>query len=89
MACSMLGPEFPQELDNKSEWAAPILWRSEFRIVLALYLRKNLVTLNQAQSIMNRALELTRGREYEVSPFEALRLASETRIGATGNKSNL
>lgn len=28
-----------------SEWAAPILWKSEFRNVLALYLRKQIITL--------------------------------------------
>ena len=71
-----------QALKKDSEWAAPILWRSEFRNVLALYLRKNLVTLQQAQSIMNSALELIRGREYEVSSFEVLRLASESKCSA-------
>jgi len=71
-----------QALKKDSEWAAPILWRSEFRNVLALYLRKNLVTLQQAQSIMNGALELLRGREYEVSSYEVLRLASESKCSA-------
>lgn len=71
-----------QALKKDSEWAAPILWRSEFRNVLALYLRKNLVTLQQAQSIMNSALDLLRGREYEVSSYEVLRLASESKCSA-------
>jgi predicted nucleic acid-binding protein len=71
-----------QALKKDSEWAAPILWRSELRNVLALYLRKNLVTLQQAQSIMNSALELLRGREFEVSSYEVLRLASESKCSA-------
>ena len=71
-----------QALKKDSEWAAPILWRSELRNVLALYLRKNLVTLQQAQSIMNSALDLMRGREYEVSSYEVLRLASESKCSA-------
>jgi predicted nucleic acid-binding protein len=71
-----------QALKKDSEWAAPILWRSELRNVLALYLRKNLVTLQQAQSIMNSALELLRGREYEVSSYEVLRLVSESKCSA-------
>ncbi|MGD9366922.1 MAG: type II toxin-antitoxin system VapC family toxin [Desulfobacteraceae bacterium] len=71
-----------QALKKDSEWAAPILWRSEFRNVLALYLRKNLVTLRQAQSIMNGALELLRGREYEVPSYEVLRLVSESKCSA-------
>ena len=64
------------------EWAAPILWRSELRNVLALYMRKNLITLEHAQHIMDGALELLRGREYEVSSYEVLRLASESNCSA-------
>ena len=66
-------------LKKDSEWAAPILWRSEFRNVLASYLRKKLVTLQQAQQIINHALVLMRGREYEVSSNEVLRLVSESK----------
>ena len=69
-------------LQKDSEWAAPILWRSELRNVLTLYVRKNLITLEQAQRIMNGALELLRGREYEVSSHEVLRLASESKCSA-------
>lgn len=46
----------PTEFSNKAsqlyvsdpEWAAPVLWRSEFRNVLALYLRHNIITLPEA-----------------------------------------
>ena len=69
-------------LQKDNEWAAPILWRSEFRNVLSLYMRKNIIKLEHAQSIMNGALELLRGREYEVSSYEVLRLASETKCSA-------
>ena len=69
-------------LKKDSEWAAPIIWRSELRNVLVLYMRKNIIKLEHAQSIMNGALELLRGREYEVSSYEVLRLASETKCSA-------
>jgi len=69
-------------LQKDSEWAAPILWRSELRNVLTLYIRKNLLTLEHTYRIMNGALELLRGREYEVSSYEVLRLASESRCSA-------
>ena len=69
-------------LKKDSEWAAPIIWRSELRNVLALYMRQNIIKLEHAQSIMNGALELLRGREYEVSSYEVLRLASETKCSA-------
>lgn len=32
-------------LQKDMEWAAPVLWRSEFRNVLALYLRQNIIDL--------------------------------------------
>jgi predicted nucleic acid-binding protein len=71
-----------QALQKDSEWAAPILWRSELRNVLTLYVRKNIITLEQAQRIMYGALELLRGREYEISSYEVLRLASESKCSA-------
>jgi predicted nucleic acid-binding protein len=69
-------------LKKDSEWAAPIIWRSELRNVLALYMRKNIIKLKHAQSIMNGALELLRGREYEVASYEVLRLTSESKCSA-------
>jgi predicted nucleic acid-binding protein len=69
-------------LQKDREWAAPILWRSELRNVLALYTRNNLLTLKHAHHIMNGALELLSGREYEVSSYEVLRLASESKCSA-------
>ena len=69
-------------LQKDSEWAAPILWRSEFRNVLTLYVRKNILKLEQAQQIMNSALELLKGREYVVPSYEVLRLASASNCSA-------
>jgi predicted nucleic acid-binding protein len=69
-------------LIKDSEWAAPILWRSELRSVLALYMRRNLIMLEHAQHIMDGALELLRGREYEAASHEVLRLASESNCSA-------
>ena len=65
-----------------SEWAAPLIWRSELRNVLALYMRKNILELEHAQRIMNGALELLRGREYEVSSYDVLSLASQSGCSA-------
>lgn len=65
-----------------SQWAAPLIWRSELRNVLALYMRKNIIKLEHAQRIMNSALDLLRGREYEVSSYDVLSLASESGCSA-------
>jgi predicted nucleic acid-binding protein len=69
-------------LQKDIEWAAPILWRSEFRSILTLYIRKNILKLEQAQIIMNNALKLLKGREYQVPSSEVLRLASESKCSA-------
>ena len=69
-------------LQKDNEWAAPILWRSEFRNVLALYMRRNIIRLEQAQHIMSSALKLLKGREYEVPSHEILRLASTSKCSA-------
>jgi len=40
------------------DWAAPTLWKSEFRNVLALYLRKNIITLEKALQLQETAESL-------------------------------
>lgn len=56
-----------QALIKDPEWAAPLLWRSELRNVLALYMRRDLLSLQDAQQIMDEATSLMRGREYEIA----------------------
>jgi len=79
---SELSPLAERAMKRDNEWAAPILWRSELRNVLVHYMRKNLIKLDHAQRIMDSALELLRGREYEVSSYNVLRLASESNCSA-------
>jgi len=69
-------------LEKDSEWASPILWRSELRNVLVQYVRKNLIKLDHAQRIMDGAMELLKGREYEVLSYKVLQLASESNCSA-------
>jgi predicted nucleic acid-binding protein len=69
-------------LQKDDEWAAPILWRSELRSVLTFYIRQGLIELEQAQRIMQGALRLIKGREYEVSSYEVLRLAAKSGCSA-------
>ena len=47
-------------------WCAPVLWRSEFRSVLSQYLRKQLLTINEALLILEQSESLMAGNEYEV-----------------------
>jgi predicted nucleic acid-binding protein len=63
-------------------WAAPILWRSELRNVLALYIRKELIKLEDAQQIMGEAMKLMQEREYEVASHQVLSLAAKSKCSA-------
>ena len=60
------------------EWAAPLLWRSEFRNVLAHYLRKGLIRFEQALDIQAEMESLFQGREYEVPSLEILSLVNRS-----------
>jgi predicted nucleic acid-binding protein len=61
-------------LVQDSDWVAPILWRSELRNVLALYLRKRLLTFDKAFAIQTEAEALLSEKEYEPDLFAVLRL---------------
>jgi len=64
------------------EWVAPVLWRSEFRNVLALYIRKGVLTLGEAVRIMEEAISLMQGGEYEVASYQVLQLVAESTCSA-------
>jgi len=63
-------------------WAAPILWRSEFRNVLAAFLRRRTLSLLDALEVMQEAETLFRGAEYNVESGQVLRLATESGCSA-------
>lgn len=51
-------------LKADTEWAAPVLWRSEFRNLLATYLRQSRMTLADAVGYYTDAAKLVFGREH-------------------------
>ena len=61
-------------LQRDAAWAAPVLWRSEFRNILAGYLRRKSLTFEQAVAIQSEAEELLRDAEFEVDSAEVLEL---------------
>jgi len=63
-------------------WVAPLLWRSEFRNVLALYVRKNIIDLNTAIAMQAQAERQLADNEYSVSSMDVLILAGETGCSA-------
>lgn len=75
-------PQSEQALLIDPQWAAPLLWRSEFHSVLALYIKRNLLSLQDAGQIMDEATSLMRGKEYEVASLQVLRLVSTSTCSA-------
>ena len=67
-----------QALLIDSSWVAPLLWRSEFRNVLAQYIRKNILSLEDATRIMEEASVLMHSREYETPSPQVLKLVAES-----------
>lgn len=61
---------------------APPLWRSEFRNVLAFYLRQENLSLDDARAIMQEAELLLKGREYGVSSMRVLDVVAASRCSA-------
>jgi predicted nucleic acid-binding protein len=63
-------------------WAAPRLWRSEFRNVLVLSLRRKLMGMDEAFEAVERAERLMEGQEFEVESSRVLRLAATSGCSA-------
>jgi len=64
------------------EWVAPVLWRSEFRNILAYYTRSKILKLDESLRIMNEAEILMSGGEYDISSIEVLSLAESSGCSA-------
>jgi predicted nucleic acid-binding protein len=69
-------------LEQDSDWAAPILWRSEFRNILAGYLRRKAITFEQANSLQKEAESLLEGAEFEVESLAVLELVRDSDCSA-------
>ncbi len=69
-------------LRKDAVWAAPLLWRSELRNVLALYLRQKHLTLADVLQYMQEAEVLLEGNEYHVESDPVLRLADQSGCSA-------
>ena len=64
------------------EWAAPPLWRSEWRNVLCGYLRRGQLDLDTALALMQQAQDLVIRREEPVPSDSVLRLAASSGCSA-------
>ena len=69
-------------MEHDPEWAAPVLWRSEFRNILAGYLRRGKLTFEQAHALQSEAEDLLSGAEYEVDSRSVLELVRDSECSA-------
>jgi predicted nucleic acid-binding protein len=69
-------------LERDPEWAAPILWRSEFRNILVGHMRRKAISLQQASSLQKEAESLLEGAEFEVDSLAVFELARDSDCSA-------
>lgn len=69
-------------LGKDAVWAAPLLWRSEFRNVLASLVRRGAASLDGALHVVAQAERMMTGREYMVLAHRVLTLATRARCSA-------
>ncbi|MDF2464180.1 MAG: PilT protein domain protein [Ramlibacter sp.] len=69
-------------LEREPEWMAPVLWRSEFRNILAGYMRRGTLTFDQACNIQDEAESLLAGCEYEVDSRTVIELVRDSDCSA-------
>jgi predicted nucleic acid-binding protein len=67
---------------QERRWAAPPLWRSEFRNVLTGYLRRDLLPLPRAVALMEEAQLILAAHEERVSTEHVLQLVSSSRCSS-------
>ncbi len=74
--------EVEKLLLKDSEWIAPLLWRSEFRNILTLYMKQSQMSLILAEQTIARAENLLSEREYGVLSSDVLALTYEKSLSA-------
>jgi predicted nucleic acid-binding protein len=69
-------------LRRDAVWIAPLLWRTEFRNVVAGLVRRHALPLEDAIQIVGEAERGMAGREYTVISHHVLRLAARSGCSA-------
>ena len=65
-----------------SEWMAPLLWRSEFRQLIAYYLRNKVLTLRQANLVIQEAENLMQGGQFDIPSLAILTITENSDCSA-------
>lgn len=75
-------PEAESVLNRDPQWAAPLLWRSEFRNTLVVLVRHHAVDLDRARGVTRDAERMMADREYTVLSEHVLELAASSGCSA-------
>ncbi|MBU2644892.1 type II toxin-antitoxin system VapC family toxin [bacterium] len=68
-------------LEKDTSWIAPYLWHYEFLSVLALYLRKSVIDVNQSRELYKKACEIVESRKLS-DAADVLNLTAECSLSA-------
>jgi len=69
-------------LERDSAWVSPILWKSEFRNILAQYLRRGLIHFKTAQRCLDGAESQMSGHEYIIPSSLIMRKVTDYHCSA-------
>ena len=69
-------------LEREPDWAVPLLWRSEFRNILAGYVRRKALTFDHACALQTEAESLLAHSEFEVNSRAVLELVRDSTCSA-------
>jgi predicted nucleic acid-binding protein len=75
-------PKARTALRKDPQWAVPLLWRSEFNSVLALYMRQQELSYEDAVKLADEAQRLVGNRQYQVPSARVLELVSQSPCSA-------
>lgn len=70
------------QLRSEPDWAVPLLWRSEFRNILAGAIRRRALNFDDARQILTEAESLLAGNEHEVGSQQVLDLVRDSDCSA-------
>ena len=69
-------------LAKDPRWIVPLLWRSEFRNIVGLAIKRKALAVDSAQEIMRRAEASFEGSEFAVSSDAVLQLVARSNCTA-------
>jgi predicted nucleic acid-binding protein len=69
-------------LASDSNWIAPLLWKSEFRKILAGYIRRKDFSFDKAYQIIREAEFILSSKEFEVDSLQVLELNRDSNCSA-------